>query len=396
MFPSKMKIIFTFIAIVALSVSSLSILAAQMSSQPCETCSMGVDADAKAHLKVVDSSGTTHYVECMKCAFKVLKNNASISEITITTNCDWNGPSNVIAINLKKAGNITTVNPSSAMFIDGDCKHNRIVYDQASSDALIAHQGLSPYITAIQNVTVLSNATVMTFTQAAFLYAYPASPDPTPTITPSPSPTPSPTPISTSTVTSTPNPITPTPTPPATPLPTTIGVQDCEACGMTVNADAQAKYQIIDGTGKVHYAECYMCALNLINDYDNLTITSYCDWYGPNYLVTVVSSQFGKEVTVTPSTAIFLSGGSCVINRVAYNQTAADALLANGFSEYTLTEQHYALPANTKVTSVTQEALTLSKNAPALPSNLSLSIIIGAVAGVIVIVLSVVAYKKLK
>ena len=113
----------------------------------------------------------------------------------------------------------------------------------------------------------------------------------------------------------------------------------CEACGMDVSPAAQAKYRITDENGTVHYAECYMCALRLLNKYSLVNITSYCDWYGPDYPIRVESSQYGKVITIDPSTAMFLNGGSCVANRVAYNQTAADDLMENGFSsENTLSE----------------------------------------------------------
>jgi hypothetical protein len=137
-----------------------------------------------------------------------------------------------------------------------------------------------------------------------------------------------------------------------------------------------------------------MCALNLVNDYDQLTITSYCDWYGPNYTIAVQSSNFGQLVNVSPSTAMFLNGGSCVINRVAYNQTAANQLMANGFSTYTLQEQHHDLPANTNIESLTNAALSLAKNntnqSPTIP------IAIVAFAGVVIIAMSFVIYRRMK
>jgi hypothetical protein len=358
---------------------------------------MNVAADSQAHLKVVDSTGTTHYVECLRCALKLLKN---CSEITITANCDWNGPNYAITINLKNDGNITNVNPPTALFIDGGCTKNRVVYNQAAADALLAHNGSSTYLTMMQNTTIPSNATVLTIAKAAAMYGFIASPDPTPTPTPtaSPSPTPiqSPTATPSYTIQPTASPTiapTKTPAPTATPSPEPVTAQVCEACGMEVNPEAQAKYVIVDGNGTKHYAECFMCALNLINDYDQLTITTYCDWYGPNYPVTVQSSQFGKEVNVSPSNAMFLNGGSCVINRVAYNQTAADELLRNGFSMYTLQAQHYDLPSETKVSTIVVAATnTGQKDTPQSPIPL---LTIGAIAGVAIIALSIIAYKKL-
>ncbi len=354
---------------------------------------MTVETDAQTHINVVDSNGNIHYVECMKCAFKLVKNYA---EINITANCDWYGPNYVITINLKNYVNTTTVNPPTAMLIDGGCTKNRIVYNQDAAEALLAHDGISPYLAAIQNVTIPTNATVMTLSQAAIKYAYTATPEPTS------SPSPSPTPIPTGSLISNPTPTvkpTASPTPVITSVPTVSPapstIQQCEACGMEANANAQVKYKIKDGSGAIHYVECFMCALNLINDHDTLTISTYCDWYGPNYPIIVESSKFGKAVNVTPSTAIFLNGGSCVINRVAYNQTAADELLANGYSKHTLPEQHYDLPTDTKVATVANSAIMPNENNVIEPSASGL-MLIGVIAGVAIIAVSIAAYKKFK
>jgi hypothetical protein len=389
MFSQRNKIVSNALIITFLIVSGLSALtnAQMVTTQTCESCGMMVAADSQAHLKVVDSTGAIHYVDCFKCALKLLK---TYGELNVTASCDWNGPNYLIVVNLKNYLNTTTVAPSTALYIDGACSKNRVLYNQASVDALFANNGTSQYTTALQNVTILSNATVLTIAQAANLYAFTSSPDPTPTPTATVSPSSSPSPTAAPKATPTAQPSSsPTPTP--API---IATQTCEACGMEVAADAQTKYLITDGNGTAHYAECYMCALNLINKFDQLTINSYCDWYGPNYTVTVQSSQFGKDVNVTPPTAMFLNGGSCVINRVAYNQTAADALLANGFSRYTLPEQHYDMPNGTNVTTLTQAAITLAKNTS--NPTLTVPIIIGVFAGAAIIGLSILSYKKLK
>ena len=49
---------------------------------------------------------------------------------------------------------------------------------------------------------------------------------------------------------------------------------ECEACGMDVTPESQARYSVTDGTGKVHYVECFMCAMQLINDYETLQIAN--------------------------------------------------------------------------------------------------------------------------
>lgn len=355
---------------------------------------MTVASDSQAHFHVTDENGTRHYVECLKCAFKLLRTtcNGINSQITITTNCDWNGPSSTITITLKNGVNSTTVNPPSALFIDGGCTKNRIVYDQAAADNLLANNGYSPYLTAIQNTTIPSNATVMTIAKAATMYSFVSSPDPTPT----PNPAASSTPTTTPTTKVTPKPtVNPTNTPTNTPVNTPTPARDCEACSMEVNADAQAKYLVIDGSKTGHYVECFMCALSLLNDYDNLTITTYCDWYGPDYPITVQSQQYGKVIDVAPDTAVFLNGGSCVTNRVGYNQTAANQLLINGFSKYTLPEQDYDLPKETTQTLVSSYAVTFSAKNNTNPA-LAGPVIIAVIVGAVLIVASVVAYKKIK
>ena len=64
---------------------------------------------------------------------------------------------------------------------------------------------------------------------------------------------------------------------------------------MDVTSESQVRYRVTDGNGKAHYVECYMCALQLINDYESLHIETYCDWYGPNYPITVDTSNYGAD-----------------------------------------------------------------------------------------------------
>jgi hypothetical protein len=165
---------------------------------------------------------------------------------------------------------------------------------------------------------------------------------------------------------------------------------------MDVTPDSQARYKITDGTGKVHYVECFMCAMQLINDFETLKIETYCDWYGPNYPITLDTSNYGKTVTVSPSTAIYLRGGSCVTARAAYNQTAVDNLLANGFSQFTSPEQRYALPSATQVKLVNEAISTWYAQADTTAAPTSLMLALFLVVGVAIIGGSIVAYKRLK
>jgi hypothetical protein len=165
---------------------------------------------------------------------------------------------------------------------------------------------------------------------------------------------------------------------------------------MDVTAESQARYRVTDGNGNVHYVECFMCALQTLNDYETVHITTYCDWYGPSYPITIDSTNFGQSVTVSPPTAMFLQGGSCVTARAAYNQTAADNLLDKGFSQCTSPEQQYILPSTTEVKLVTDAINTwyVQKNATDTPTSITL-VLVTAVC-IAVIAGSLFAYKKLK
>jgi len=182
------------------------------------------------------------------------------------------------------------------------------------------------------------------------------------------------------------------PSPSATSIAT---LQECEVCAMDVTSESQARYRVVDGSGNVHYVECFMCVLSLVNDYETLHIETYCDWYGPDYPIIIDSSNFGGVVNVSPSNSMFLRGGSCVTARAAYNQTAADNLLANGFSQYTSPEQKYALPSNTEVKSVVDAIKTwyAEPNTTEFPTLMVFALV--AVVGAAIILGSIFAFRKL-
>jgi hypothetical protein len=384
-----------------IGLACLSVVSAQMSggtdNKTCDSCGMALDATAQARYHIVDASGHQYYACCPVCALKLLK---TYGDLNITAFCDYYGPSKNILIVAKNYGSDVTVTPSTAVVIvGGSCTKNRLVFDSASADALLAspNNGTSPWLSPASNATVASNATRLSVPQAALQYGggLPPTPTPTPTPTVPPTATASINPIAnpTDSPSQTSSPVTTQPTPSRT-LSPQLANQECEACGMIVNAESQAKYNVVDGDGNVHYVECTMCALQLVNKYDQVTISTYCDWYGPNYPIIIKSYNFGKDVTVTPSTAMFLNGGSCVINRAAYNQTAADQLLANGYSNYTLSEQRYSLPVGTKVSTIANAVLAIGQNTHSQPSNLP--VILAAVAGVAITAGSIGAYMKLR
>ena len=399
----------------------------------CEACGMMMDVSMQGRYKIFDATGTNHLACCPVCAFKLLK---TYGNLNITTFCDYYGPSYPITITARNNGTDTTVTPPDALVIlGGGCTKNRLVYNSTAADTLLVspNNGTSKWLPMMSNDTVAANATRMGVAQAVAQYGGGVTPSPSPSPTPTPSSSANPTasvtsspeptetprqsanPSSTPQLTSSPEETqkpavtsqptsTPTSSPdpsispaPTSSSPTTNAVtQQCEVCGMDVTAESQARYLVTDGTGTVHYVECFMCALQTLNDYETVHIKTYCDWYGPNYPITIDSSNFGQTVTVSPSTAMFLRGGSCVTARAAYNQTAADNLLANGFSQYTSPEQQYALPPTTEVKLVTDaiNAWYVQNNATAAPTSLTLVLV--AAVGITVIAGSLFAYRKLK
>ncbi len=163
---------------------------------------------------------------------------------------------------------------------------------------------------------------------------------------------------------------------------------------MTVGTEAKEHLKITDGGDTVHYACCIGCALKILKNYDTLRIETFCDWYGPDYPILAQLSQHGNLSDINPTTALLLIGGGCTGNRVAYNQTAADALLAEGFSEYTMTMMQQPLPANTNTTSISTRAMMFaitSDEGSTLSYELPVTL---AIVGIIVIAGALVAYKK--
>ena len=362
----------------------------------CEQCGMDVDVTGQARFKIFDAAGTLHVACCPVCALRLQR---TYGDLNITSFCDYYGPNYPISIIAKNNGTDVTVNPPNALIITaGGCTKNRIVYNSSAADVLLAppNNGTSTWLSTLSNDTANANPTILGVAQAALVNGIGL-----PNSTPTPSPTPSPTSSSSATVspsTSTSPTLSPKATPTQSPerTPTIGAILECEVCGMDVTPESQARYKVTDVTGNIHYVECFMCAMQLINDYETLHIETYCDWYGPNYPITVDTSNHGATVVVNPSTAIFLRGGSCVTARAAYNQTAADNLMANGFSQYTSPEQLYLLPSTTQVKLVNDAISIWYAKADTTAAPTSLMLALALVVGVVIIVGSVFAFKKLK
>jgi len=364
---------------------------------PCDQCGMNVDTMGQARFKVFDANGNLHPACCPVCALKMLK---TYGQLNITSSCDYYGPSVPITITSKNFGADTTVNPSTAIVIvGGSCTKNRLVSSSAAADLLLAspNNGTSSWLSPLSNATVASNATRLSVPQAALQYGEGPAPNPTPSPSPSPSPSPTLTPTMTpsgattqptATVAPTQQPIaTPTATPPTT-------ENYCEACGMVVTADDEFHFKITDGQGQTRKVECTMCALNLIKSAETLNIETFCDWYGPNYKITIDSTGYGAQVTVNPDTAMYLYTGDCENNRIAYNQTAADNL-KTGYSQYTSLLQQHEWSTTPDVIPVTQ-ALELYVKKATLDTALPIAEIVIVSAAVAIALIGVGAYWKSK
>ena len=324
----KLTLIAILISLLMIS-SSLAIAFGQMQgNKTCEACGMTAMADAPAQFKIKDANGTMHYAECLMCAFKLLK---TYDQLNITTFCDWYGPNGTITIVAKDHGETVTCNGTTALFMNGGgCTKTRVAFNQTAAIALLAN-GYSNFTSTMLRTSLPGNTTIMTIPQAAKLYGGGiTSPDP------SPSPSPS--------------------------------TQQCEACGMNVASDTQAHFKIVDGTGTTHYACCIKCAIKLLTQNDQLNITTSCDWYGPNFPITISVKNDLSGLTVNPSTAMIIDG-SCAKNRVVYDQSAANALLANnGSSRYLVSSQNTTIPSNATVMSLEQGVRTFGVSATPSPS----------------------------
>jgi hypothetical protein len=288
-------------------------VSAQTVDQECETCGMTVDTMGQVRFKILDATGARHYACCPICALKLVK---TYGELNISSFCDMNGPNYPITIAARNYGSVVTISPTSALILmAGSCTKNRIVYNSAAADALLAppRNGTSSWLSPMTNSTVQANATRIGLAEAVLQQGG--------------------------------------------------GITSpCEKCGMDVNPTGQARFRIVDTNGTTHIACCPMCALKLLNNTNGeLNITSYCDYYGPSYPIKISIKAYGNQVQVIPSTALIINGGSCTKNRIVYNSSAADALLAppnDGTSQWLPSNTNATVLANATRMTISQAALT--------------------------------------
>lgn len=175
----------------------------------------------------------------------------------------------------------------------------------------------------------------------------------------------------------------------------------CEACGMLITPEMERNIVMIDAdTGQRIWTCCPGCMLRSVAAHPNVNITALDSWYGTSAPSIQIIIRNGSVVSVTPDTTRILLGtkvvASCANNRIAINQTSIDLLLANGWNPNNpLAVFKNQLPNGTPVVTVAGALPGLiQKGISYVPP--SMAFIGGiALAGIIVLVFGVVAWKKL-
>ena len=182
------------------------------------------------------------------------------------------------------------------------------------------------------------------------------------------------------------------------------GFDRCPVCGMLITPEMDEHFEIYDEDGNRVHSCCIGCVFRLLDPvrgWDELHLKTFCDWYGPDYVITIDMYDHGKRVEFTPDTAKAMLGAkvvkSCANNRIAYNQTAVEALLKNGYHpENTMTYQHSALPEGTFPIAPPSKVAPVLAEDPGIayvpPSTLLL--VSFAIIGVVILVATIVAYRK--
>ena len=175
----------------------------------------------------------------------------------------------------------------------------------------------------------------------------------------------------------------------------------CEACGMIITEESDGNYRIYDtSTNQRLWACCAGCMLRLAAAHPNLHIEALDSWYGVSAQIISIDIADGKVTSVNPNTTLIVLGSkitnSCVSNRIALNQTSVQLLLANGYNANNpLSPFETSVPVDAPILSV-QQALVPLKAKGIIYSTPSPLIMYGAaLVGVFVLIIGIVAWKKL-
>lgn len=175
----------------------------------------------------------------------------------------------------------------------------------------------------------------------------------------------------------------------------------CEACGMGITAELDANYKVYEAsTNKRLWACCSGCMLRLAAAHPDLHIDALDSWYGESAQKISIDIAGGNVSSVTPTTALMVLGSkvtnSCVSNRIALNQTSAQLLVANGYnSNNPLSPFKTTVPAGAPLLTVQQALVPLKAKGITYSPPSPVTMYGAALAGVAVLVIGIVAWKKL-
>lgn len=179
------------------------------------------------------------------------------------------------------------------------------------------------------------------------------------------------------------------------------GKPRCEACGMIIATDLATNYVITDTTTNQRvYACCSGCTLRVVAAHANVHIEALDSWYGLATSTIQIDITNRTVTSVSPNSTLIVLGSkvtsTCVSNRIAINQTTAQLLVQNGYnSNNPLSPFKTEVPAGAPLLNVSAAltAMLLKGIAYVPPSSALLLGII--VAGILVLALGLVAWKKL-
>ncbi|HID18379.1 TPA: hypothetical protein EYP27_02440 [Candidatus Bathyarchaeota archaeon] len=183
------------------------------------------------------------------------------------------------------------------------------------------------------------------------------------------------------------------------------GIPRCPACGMLITPEMDEHFKIYTdgwGEGERVHACCIGCVFRLLDPergWDELYIETFCDYYGPDKPIRIHVWNHGKNCEVDPPTAKVLLGAkivkSCAVNRIVYDDYAAEKLLKIGYTEHTMKYQHVPLPEGTPVIPPCKCAPMLAEKvgiayvppSPIVPVSF-------AIVGIVILLVSIVMYRR--
>jgi hypothetical protein len=179
------------------------------------------------------------------------------------------------------------------------------------------------------------------------------------------------------------------------------GSPRCEACGMIITPEMEANIYMLDtNTNQRVWTCCAGCMLRSVAAHHDVHIEIMDSWYGSSAPDTVIEIRNSSVLSITPDTGRLLLGAKivkgCANNRFAINDTSAQLLIQNGYNAANpLTVFKNPLPNGTPIVAVSAAlpGMITTGIAYVPPSNLFLVAMI--VVGVAVLLLSIVAWKKL-